>query len=191
MTEGRVKSQSLSSVALYLTQHRSMSVDSNNLCCSEAILDCLKLSIPVSSNPFPCAMSAPAATLHSAKTRNQSTSRALIGVVQTCAVCNGGVVVIALSERYGASHTSIVVHEGRLSDMRGGSLLQSEEFGRKLAHQFPWSQAAGVAVGLALRRRYQSHSGLASTAAHRKQIIKVLILPLEHLQHRICTHKHE
>lgn len=52
-------------------------------------------------------------------------------------------------------------------------LTQAEEFGRKLAHQFPWSPAAGVAVGLALRRRYQSHSGNPSTAANRKQIIKV------------------
>ena len=53
-------------------------------------------------------------------------------------------------------------------------LIQAEEFGRKLAHQFPWSPAAGVAVGLALRRRYQSHSGNPSTAANRKQIIKVI-----------------
>lgn len=52
-------------------------------------------------------------------------------------------------------------------------LAQAEEFGRKLAHQFPWSPAAGVAVGLALRRRYQTHSGNPSTATHRKQIIKV------------------
>ena len=54
--------------------------------------------------------------------------------------------------------------------------MQSEEFGRKLAHQFPWNPAAGIAVGLALRRRYQSHSGAPSVAAHRKQIIKVVLL---------------
>lgn len=51
--------------------------------------------------------------------------------------------------------------------------VQAEEFGRRLAHQFPWSPAASVAVGLALRRRYQGHSGAPSMAAHRKQIIRV------------------
>ena len=54
-------------------------------------------------------------------------------------------------------------------------LLQSEEFGRRLAHQFPWSPAASVAVGLALRRRYQGHSGAPSLAAHRKEIIRVCL----------------
>lgn len=42
-----------------------------------------------------------------------------------------------------------------------------------MAHQFPWSPAASVSVGLALRRRYQGHSGAPSLAAHRKQIIRV------------------
>ncbi len=56
---------------------------------------------------------------------------------------------------------------------RGVRLLQAEEFGRRLAHQFPWSPAASVAVGLALRRRYQGHAGAPSLAAHRKEIIKV------------------
>lgn len=54
--------------------------------------------------------------------------------------------------------------------------VQAEEFGRRLAHQFPWSPAASVAVGLALRRRYQSHSGAPSLAAHRKEIIRVSYL---------------
>ena len=75
-----------------------------------------------------------------------------------------------------------VLHRGPSDDLAASHaapcltlllLVQAEEFGRKLAHQFPWSPAAGVAVGLALRRRYQSHSGNPSTAANRKQIIKV------------------
>lgn len=53
-------------------------------------------------------------------------------------------------------------------------LSKAEEFGRRLAHQFPWSPAASVAVGLALRRRYQGHSRAPSSADHRKQIIKNL-----------------
>ncbi len=52
-------------------------------------------------------------------------------------------------------------------------LLQAEEFGRRLAHQFPWSPSASVALGLALRRRYLGQVGAPSLAAHRKQIIKV------------------
>lgn len=56
--------------------------------------------------------------------------------------------------------------------------VQAEEFGRKLAHQFPWSPAAGVAVGLALRRQHQTHSGNPSTASNRKQIIKVTYPPV-------------
>ena len=52
-------------------------------------------------------------------------------------------------------------------------LSQAEEFGRRLAHQFPWSPSASVALGLALRRRYLGQVGAPSLAAHRKQIIKV------------------
>ncbi len=52
-------------------------------------------------------------------------------------------------------------------------LSQAEEFGRRLAHQFPWSPSASVALGLALRRCYLGQVGAPSLAAHRKQIIKV------------------
>jgi len=52
-------------------------------------------------------------------------------------------------------------------------LSQAEEFGRRLAQQFPWSPSASVALGLALRRRYLGQTGAPSLAAHRKQIIKV------------------
>lgn len=53
-------------------------------------------------------------------------------------------------------------------------LSKAEEFGRRLAHQFPWSPSASVALGLALRRRYLGQVGAPSLAAHRKQIIKNL-----------------
>jgi len=47
-----------------------------------------------------------------------------------------------------------------------------EDFGRKLAHQFPWAPAAYVAVGLALRRRFLSDPEAPSTLARRRQITK-------------------
>ncbi|KAL0054928.1 hypothetical protein WJX82_004665 [Trebouxia sp. C0006] len=53
-------------------------------------------------------------------------------------------------------------------------LSKAEEFGRRLAHQFPWSPSASVALGLALRRCYLGQVGAPSLAAHRKQIIKNL-----------------
>ncbi|KAK9826861.1 hypothetical protein WJX81_001210 [Elliptochloris bilobata] len=49
-----------------------------------------------------------------------------------------------------------------------------EDFGRKLAHQFPWAPAAYVAVGLALRRRFLSDPEAPSTLARRRQITKAL-----------------
>ena len=49
---------------------------------------------------------------------------------------------------------------------------QVEDFGRKLAHQFPWVPAAYVAVGLALRRRFLSDPEAPSTIARRRQITK-------------------
>lgn len=51
-------------------------------------------------------------------------------------------------------------------------VLQVEDFGRKLAHQFPWVPAAYVAVGLALRRRFLSDPEAPSTIARRRQITK-------------------
>ena len=51
-------------------------------------------------------------------------------------------------------------------------MRQVEDFGRKLAHQFPWVPAAYVAVGLALRRRFLSDPEAPSTIARRRQITK-------------------
>lgn len=48
-----------------------------------------------------------------------------------------------------------------------------EQFGMKLAHQFPWAPAAKVAVGLALRRRYLSDPDAPSKFNRRKQIMEV------------------
>ena len=48
-----------------------------------------------------------------------------------------------------------------------------EQFGMKLAHQFPWSPAAKVAVGLALRRRFLSDPDAPSKLNRRKQIMEV------------------
>jgi superkiller protein 3 len=49
-----------------------------------------------------------------------------------------------------------------------------EDFGRKLAHQFPWSPAAYVAVGLALRRRLMADPKAPSQLGKRRQITKCL-----------------
>ncbi len=50
---------------------------------------------------------------------------------------------------------------------------QVEDFGMKLAHQFPWAPAAAVAVGLALRRRFLSDPDTPSTVTRRLQVTKV------------------
>ena len=52
-------------------------------------------------------------------------------------------------------------------------VLQVEQCGLKLAHQFPWAASAYVAVGLALRRRELSYPDMPSSAPKRKQIMKV------------------
>ncbi|KAK9814721.1 hypothetical protein WJX72_010484 [[Myrmecia] bisecta] len=57
---------------------------------------------------------------------------------------------------------------------RGEVVHKVEEFGMKLAHQFPWTPAAAVAVGLALRRRFLSDPEAPSTIGRRKQITKSL-----------------
>lgn len=49
-----------------------------------------------------------------------------------------------------------------------------EDFGMKLAHQFPWAPASAVAVGLALRRRFLSDPDSPSTVTRRLQVTKVL-----------------
>jgi hypothetical protein len=51
-------------------------------------------------------------------------------------------------------------------------VLQVEQCGLTLAHQFPWAASSYVAVGLALRRRLLAPD-TPSTAAKRKQISKV------------------
>ena len=53
-------------------------------------------------------------------------------------------------------------------------VVQVEECGMKLTHQFPWVAAAYVAVGLALRRRELNSPDVPSSALKRKQITKVL-----------------
>ncbi|BDA46664.1 probable tetratricopeptide repeat protein 37 at C-terminar half [Coccomyxa sp. Obi] len=49
-----------------------------------------------------------------------------------------------------------------------------EDFGMKLAHQFPWAPAAAVALGLALRRRFLSDPDTPSTVTRRLQVTKTL-----------------
>ena len=53
-------------------------------------------------------------------------------------------------------------------------LTKVEDFGIKLAHQFPWTPAAAVAVGLALRRRFLSSPDAPSGVVRRLQVTKVL-----------------
>ncbi|EIE19817.1 hypothetical protein COCSUDRAFT_83558 [Coccomyxa subellipsoidea C-169] len=53
-------------------------------------------------------------------------------------------------------------------------LTKVEDFGMKLAHQFPWAPAAAVAVGLALRRRFLSDPDTPSTVTRRLQVTKTL-----------------
>ena len=55
----------------------------------------------------------------------------------------------------------------------GHNTSRVEDFGRKLAHQFPWSPAAYVAVGLALRRRLLADPKAPSQLGKRRQITKV------------------
>lgn len=68
----------------------------------------------------------------------------------------------------------------RLSNADAGIYIlpceQVEDFGMKLAHQFPWTAAAAVAVGLALRRRFLSDPDSPSTVTRRLQVTKVSIL---------------
>ncbi len=52
-------------------------------------------------------------------------------------------------------------------------LTKVEDFGIKLAHQFPWTPAAAVAVGLALRRRFLSSPDCPSGVVRRLQVTKV------------------
>ena len=54
------------------------------------------------------------------------------------------------------------------------SVVRIEQFGMKLAHQFPWAPAAAVAVGLALRRRFLSDPDAPSTLTRRRQITATL-----------------
>ncbi|KAK9918866.1 hypothetical protein WJX75_007651 [Coccomyxa subellipsoidea] len=49
-----------------------------------------------------------------------------------------------------------------------------EDFGMKLAHQFPWAPASAVALGLALRRRFLSDPDTPSTVTRRLQVTKTL-----------------
>ena len=48
-------------------------------------------------------------------------------------------------------------------------ITKVEDFGLKLAHQFPWAPASAVAVGLALRRRFLSDPEAPSTVTRRLQ----------------------
>ncbi len=57
-------------------------------------------------------------------------------------------------------------------------LTKVEDFGIKLAHQFPWAPAAAVAVGLALRRRFLSSPDAPSGVVRRLQVTKVPHLPI-------------
>ena len=65
-------------------------------------------------------------------------------------------------------------------------LTKVEDFGIKLAHQFPWAPAAAVAVGLALRRRFLSSPDAPSGVVRRLQVTKVPHLPLVFT----LTHQH-
>ncbi|CAK0785762.1 hypothetical protein CVIRNUC_008973 [Coccomyxa viridis] len=53
-------------------------------------------------------------------------------------------------------------------------LTKVEDFGIKLAHQFPWAPTAAVAVGLALRRRFLSSPDAPSGVVRRLQVTKTL-----------------
>ena len=57
---------------------------------------------------------------------------------------------------------------------QSASVIRIEQFGMKLAHQFPWAPSAAVAVGLALRRRFLSDPDAPSTATRRRQITATL-----------------
>ena len=57
---------------------------------------------------------------------------------------------------------------------QSASVIRIEQFGMKLAHQFPWAPSAAVAVGLALRRRFLSDPDAPSTATRRRQITSTL-----------------
>ena len=48
-------------------------------------------------------------------------------------------------------------------------ITKVEDFGLKLAHQFPWAPTSAVAVGLALRRRFLSDPEAPSTVTRRLQ----------------------
>lgn len=49
-------------------------------------------------------------------------------------------------------------------------ITKVEDFGLKLAHQFPWAAASAVSVGLALRRRFLSDPEAPSTVTRRLQV---------------------
>lgn len=67
-------------------------------------------------------------------------------------------------------------------DAKGKPVLTKvEDFGIKLAHQFPWAPAAAVAVGLALRRRFLSSPDAPSGVVRRLQVTKVPHLPISFL----------
>ncbi len=57
---------------------------------------------------------------------------------------------------------------------QSASVIRIEQFGMKLAHQFPWAPSAAVAVGLALRRRFLSDPDAPSTVTRRRQITSTL-----------------
>ena len=79
-----------------------------------------------------------------------------------------------LREQEEASSTASV--EGSAAEQAaatGHGSHRVKDFGRRLAHQFPWSPAAFVAVGLALRRRQMTEPGAPSSLAKRRRIAQV------------------
>ena len=79
-----------------------------------------------------------------------------------------------LREQEEASSTASV--EGSAAEQAastGHGSHKVKDFGRRLAHQFPWSPAAFVAVGLALRRRQMTEPGAPSSLAKRRRIAQV------------------
>jgi len=64
--------------------------------------------------------------------------------------------------------------EEETGTQQSASVIRIEQFGMKLAHQFPWAPSAAVAVGLALRRRFLSDPDAPSTATRRRQITATL-----------------
>ena len=80
-----------------------------------------------------------------------------------------------LREQEEASSTASV--EGSAAEQAattGHGSHRVKDFGRRLAHQFPWSPAAFVAVGLALRRQQMTEPGAPSSLAKRRRIAQVV-----------------